>query len=303
MGKVNFSVFYDGPALREGRMNVRDLAPALLALGDAVEAANRVLNQDRANVSVHVKTFPGGCFGITLELLQSYRQQIVDLFSGSDITAAVNILVFLGLLKAPTVGLIGLLKRAKGRPPARVRNLDSGSTVFEFSVGEEPVQMPHQVALLYSDYGVRDSLRKTLEPLNREGIEALHTSDGQDVQERVTRQDVPSFVVPQAELDSMEEPLVDSEDIRLFTIVSLSFKEDNKWRLYDGASTVNVIISDRAFLDKVDASSISFSKGDKLKVRLRTRQSFTADGIKTEYEALEILEHRPAIKQIRLPLA
>ncbi|XNL40222.1 hypothetical protein NBN09_00690 [Burkholderia lata] len=86
-----------------------------------------------------------------------------------------------------------------------------------------------------------------------------------------------------------------------FSIVSLAFKDDNKWRLYDGAGTIHAAIADIDFLKRVDNNQVSFSKGDVPVCNVRVQQWQTADGAKTEYEVTQVLEHRPAARQIQLP--
>jgi len=55
MSMASFSVAFCGSALDKGTMDVRELAPSLLAFGALLEESNRVLNGNAAAVSVKVK--------------------------------------------------------------------------------------------------------------------------------------------------------------------------------------------------------------------------------------------------------
>ena len=44
MTKSCFEIAFEGEPFEEGEIDVRDLAPTLLAFGDVVQAANKVLN-------------------------------------------------------------------------------------------------------------------------------------------------------------------------------------------------------------------------------------------------------------------
>jgi hypothetical protein len=50
-----FSVIYHGDSVEKGQMDVKELAPSLLALNDLIEEANRTLNGSRTKVSLRVK--------------------------------------------------------------------------------------------------------------------------------------------------------------------------------------------------------------------------------------------------------
>ena len=54
MSRATFTIAYDGPALTNHTMDVRDLAPAMLAVGQLCDAANVVLNGERSKIQVHV---------------------------------------------------------------------------------------------------------------------------------------------------------------------------------------------------------------------------------------------------------
>ena len=79
---------------------------------------------------------------------------------------------------------------------------------------------------------------------------------------------------------------------RALSIVSVVFKEDNKWRLSDGNNVFSVTISDVQFLEQIDEGAVSFSKKDILVCEMRTVQWETNSGLLTEYEVVKIIEHR-----------
>jgi hypothetical protein len=82
-----------------------------------------------------------------------------------------------------------------------------------------------------------------------------------------------------------------------FSIVSLSFKQGNKWRLNDGRTTLNVTVVDDGFLRRIDHSEIAFSKGDILicDVRVETRER--PGGLHAEFFIERVIEHRKPTQQ------
>ena len=86
--EAEFSVSYDGDALTEGAMDVRDLAPALIALGQSFERANALLNGDKASVSLRIRATQPGSFEIVL-ILQQLLENASDVLTDDWMTSAV----------------------------------------------------------------------------------------------------------------------------------------------------------------------------------------------------------------------
>jgi hypothetical protein len=291
MSTVQFQIFYSGPDLESGKMDVRELAPALLAVGGLLEESNRVLNGERSSVSVKVNRFEDGSFGINFEVIQNIKDQVIALFSGQEVTAASNMIQVLGFGGSSVFGLYKLIKWAKGRKP-NVNVIKEKNVELNF--GEETITIQKEVFDLYRDIKVRKEAENTVRPLEKEGVDRFEARYNNELIESVDKKEVAYFKVPEIEDEKIDEQETD----RSFTIHSLSFKEDNKWRLSDGTNVFFVTISDQEFLRKVNENLISFSKGDILRVRLRTKTWQVIDGIRTEYEAIEILEHRSAARQL-----
>ncbi len=304
MSKASFNVLYDGPALANSEMDVRELAPALLALGSLLEEANSVINDGRAQVSVQVKaTFKTGCFGIELEVIQSFLQQAHSLFSHDSVASAKELLEWLGLIQdnvgkivAGAGGLLLLIKKIRGRRINQVVLLDNGKVRVVMDDGA--IETEEKILTLYRQFRVRQALEGVLKPLESEGIDTFAVTNLKQTERfiEVTRAERPFFKTP----DPESELLADNEFEVNLQIVSISFQDGNKWRFNDGASVFYADMLDEAFAAQVAASATSFTKGDILKARVRRVQSVSGETFKTEYTVLKVLEHRKAAAQLKM---
>jgi hypothetical protein len=298
LSKANFTIAYDGRAIQDGSMDVRDLAPALMAVGQLFDAANRALNgSDAPAITVNVKATNHGSFEINLEVIQTFLESAKTFLTGDWITAALNLkeLVFGGVfVGGGTVGgLIWLIRKLRGRAPERIERLSDNSV--RITVDGKSYDIPLQLLRLYQDVAVRKAYEELVTiPLQKDGIDEFKVLEARKVVASVEKNESIYFIAPEP------EPVVVIEDIRrsAFSIVSLAFKEDNKWRLHDGNNQISAAIEDTDFLRKVDANLIRFAKGDVLVCEVKVRQVQTAQGLKTDYTVMRVLEHRAAARQI-----
>lgn len=302
MSHESFTIAYGGPALRDHAMDVRDLAPALLAVGQLFDAANTTLNGEGSQIRVKVKATSPGSFHIDLELVQSFLTNVLQVFATQTPTGAANLLGI--VLGGSTIGVMGtnslvwLVKRMKGKPPDKVVKTDPNTIAL--TIDGETFTVPLELMRLYQSVAVRDALQKVVEePLNKEGIEEFEVLNrDRQVVERVSKPEAEYFAKP----DLPDETLVETVRRSAFSIVSLAFKEDNKWRLYDGNTTISASVEDEDFLRQIDQNA-QFSKGDILLCDVRITQKNTRTGLKTEYVVERVVQHIPAARQLPLPLS
>jgi len=302
MSSAYLHVVYDGPALEQHRMDVRQLAPALLALGEVLEEANQVINDDRTKVSVQVRaSFKAGCFGIDFDVAQSFARQVMDFFNSDQVTAANNLLALLGFAGSGTAGVLGLIKWLRGRKIENVILLEEGR-VRVVVEGDDAIETERAVIDLFRSYRLRKALDAAVKkPLDEDGIDSFATTTDPNKVEfaTVSKADRHYYATPPQE----DELISETEDVVVLQLVNIAFREDNKWRFSDGSSTFFAEVQDEDFRRRVDENDVSFSKGDILKVRLAKRQTLVNEDMKAEYKVLEVLEHRKASTQLKLPFS
>jgi hypothetical protein len=295
---AHFRITYDGPALANSEMEVRSLAPALHAIGDLLEAANRAINGNQSKVAVNVRaSFKTGCFGIDLVIVQGWLRDVVDMFNSREVTAAVNILGLLGLSgTAVAKSLIGVLKWLRGRKIMRVQRMNDHAVLF---VDEDQLEIELDVLKLLADIETRKALEAVVrEPLQREGINVFSSGTDDSVDVTINDNETFWFITPDAEEQTLSE--LDSEES--LQLVAVVFKDDNKWRFSDGASTFYATLADDEFLQRVNLDEERFGKNDLFRVKLTRRQYLDVGGVmRQEVIVHKVIEHTPAMRQLRLP--
>jgi hypothetical protein len=183
----------------------------------------------------------------------------------------------------------------RGRRPDKVERLSDSHVRVTF-MGES-FEIPLALMRLYQDLAVRTAAERVVaEPLKREGIDTFEVRQDRRPLITVNKDEKEFFAKPELP----EETLVESTRRAAFSIISLAFKEDRKWRLYDGNTQISALIEDEDFQRRVDANQISFAKGDILLCDVRVIQKQTDRGLSTEYVVERVIEHRPALRQLPL---
>lgn len=291
MSRADFTLTYDGPALQNHEMDVRELAPAMLGVGELFDAMNLLLNGETAEVKVNVRAHEPGCFSVVFDIVQGWKDGAIALLSGDMVTSAIN----LKELLLGGVGLIWWIRKHRGKTPDKVERL-SGNMI-RVTYGDESFDVPLELLRLYQDLAVRSALEKVVHrPLQAPGIDLVEFGARSLPDQRVNAEDADAFRTPEIP----ERVLVKDVREAAFSIVSLAFKEDNKWRLHDGSNAVNAVIRDEEFLARVDRNQIRFAKGDVLICEVEFTQKQTAKGLVTENIVTKVKQHIAAPRQLSL---
>lgn len=296
---ARFHLVYDGPALVQHQMDVRALAPALLAMGNLVERANDILNGQQAKVSVNVHaSFKSGSFGIDLELAQSLWQRVLELANSPTATGIVQIVGLLGIGKATHKGLVQVVVWLRGRGVKQIVPISDG--LVRLFVDNEHLDVEERVLQLLQDYKIRQALEGVIaEPLAKEGIDTVAVVDqkAQHVLVSIDRTQAHYFKAPNPE----EETLQTDEYIATLQVLTLAFQDGNKWRFTEGGGNMYfAVMRDESFLARVHLNQEQFAKDDIIKARVRRTQRLTKEGLKADYDIVEVLEHRSAAPKVQL---
>lgn len=175
------------------------------------------------------------------------------------------------------------------------KDLPSGQVRVTLSDGTT-IEIPTTVLTLYDSLHIRATAAQVVAPLQREGVSEVQfrTDDGVPML-LIDEGDLPAFDVGEI----ADEPLSDDIETTHVSIATAAFIEGNKWRVSSDDQTFYAGMDDPAFLESVNQGE-KFAKGDVLKVRMRVIQSRGPSGLQTQRSIVEVLDHIPRERQLRL---
>ncbi|WP_239807308.1 hypothetical protein [Croceicoccus hydrothermalis] len=176
---VRTRIRYDGPALIGHEMDVQELAPALLAMAEIVQIANRKFNGEAVAIRVMVDAdVEQQCFQLDLSLVQSVLNQAATLLGHRDLATAKEIAEWIGIIGGSGLGLFALLKRIYGKgdtsPAVTFSTGDqTGTTIINIAGDAHGIVVPTETARLLVDQDVQKNVRGVLKPLEHDGYEDI----------------------------------------------------------------------------------------------------------------------------------
>lgn len=303
MPRTHIRMRYDGPAVASHRMDVADLAPALLALGELCKLANRKFNGDRAAVRVLIHAdAEHQCFELGFDLVQSLWTQALDWVGNDQVHRTKELLEWLGILGtvAGPLGLLQFLAWRKRRAVSRTETaLRDGRDVVIVHVegdGNNVAVYREAYELAQTKPAVKHA-KKLVEPLKQEGYEALEFDaklkgrEGKRI-DKTQAEHIMRTEEPEEGEEGVEAPQTITAWVKVYSPV---FDPNaDHWRFQFGDSHPYMDISETDIAEQALKRGGS-SVDDAYKVRLEIRQSRTSDGgFKTKCKILEVLEFRPA---------
>ncbi len=173
---VRTTLKYDGPALSGHEMDVQDLAPALLALADMIQIANKRFNGDHASIKVLVNAdVEQKCFMIDISLVQSFLEQAKGFLGDDSVKTAKEIAEWIGILSGGGLGLFKLLKfireAKQAQTPFQIENSSDGNITI---IGNgKQITIPREVYNLALEPKMIEKAKAVMRPLEKEGYETL----------------------------------------------------------------------------------------------------------------------------------
>lgn len=271
MAETSFQVKYDGEALRDGRMPVRDLAPALLALGQLFTEASQLLYPENDPVSLEIEATREGSFEV--ELILHGAGMAWDQLSTNPMESAAALVVFKEIVIGNSVdpSLFGLIKWLKNK---LVQQESDGPNPGEVTLRAEDgseITVKAEVAALNQDPQIRKKIREVVEPLRREGVDKFEVRSDAKPTVELGEDDVPAFEIPEVE----EAEIVSQDEIDVHLDVFMPDLEkggNRKWRFGGLGETFSAPIEDAEFMEKVNQHEEVFGVGDQLRSRLQIIQ-------------------------------
>lgn len=286
----NFLLKYDGAAVASNTMEVSQLAPALMALSDALSGLNQLTNKDNAKVSLQVRALNKGSFIVDLELLQDYLCQLGSLLTGTGVSAYCNA----STIVASLIEIFTLKKWLDGRKPDHIQISEDHKQVT-FELKTETFTISYSAYQGFRNSAINSACTQIAAPLSQDGFDSFSISDTQQIA-AFTKQDLPALGA------APEDEVLTSHTAKCVVMIeTAAFKDKAKWKVKIGdQNSVFVSIQDEEFLKNIDNGTELFGKGDVLLVDMETKQLLSSGKLTIQYTITKVHQHKRSPEQLSM---
>lgn len=279
--ETNFALRYSGPAVESGLMDVYEASANMIAFSDFVVLGAKAAYGSTVEARAAVAGFGRGSFVTNL---------VFDVVgTSSTIFANVDPHTLWSVVKES----LGLWKMLRGSPPSRVEYQGQTALVTN-NHGEVKQVSIGALTVVFSDKGSESAEQFIHKALAKEGMDAIEIAADARALDRVSQAEAKYFV-PVAPSKTITDVVV-----RMGLVLeSPVFKEDDKWRFYDGQQSFYAQVEDREFLARVDAGE-PFRKGDVIIADVRINQQQSGMKLVAERAISKVIDHKAGPKQLSL---
>lgn len=293
MLRSSITVTYNGPALDDHTMDIKDLAPSVLALSELFELANNELNNGKAKTSLRIVGFESNCVTIPITIDQSVIEGFLNLIQNKETLSPLVLATMLGF--SDQVGLLQLLLWVKGREITKTAEKSNGKV--ELFIKDESLEIGSVLWGLFKNVKIRRSIEKFSAPVrDNPDIDNVTVKTEKNAPVIIDKEAAKKLIAPILE----EEILKDSTDMVILEVRTINWGAGSKWRFSRGAGgTFWASILDPDFNERKKNRQELFGEGDLLEVDLRTVQYMSPEGLKERQEVIKVHRKLP-LKQTQL---
>ena len=190
-------------------MDVRDLAPALIAFSDLIRQISDVIGSEHnIKVMLNADSIRRGSFDITFLLDINILEQAKLFMSGAEESGLKDLMEVLGWGGTATAGVFSLIKRIRGRKITGITSESDEQATVHLS-DEESLIIKQKLLNVYLNVDCRKSIEKIVAPVSQEGIDSFEIRDANDKDnekpiERIEKQSLSISKLPKLLLSPMK---------------------------------------------------------------------------------------------------
>ena len=242
MKSQGLNIYYEGNQYKDGKIDIKEFAPSLLAFGELIEESNQAINNNKTEIKTYITTdFENKCFKCKLSLESSNivtsAKNLFGLKETLNIQELLELLGFIGVGTAGTVitSYVAYKLIEKGRKVKKHTILQNGNV--ELAIEETIVTVEFNLfKLIKASWQKKSSIHKNFEKHLTSKGEIGYSNKDDDKITKITKECKKAILAS----DENRERLEASQDpIRTnLTIRIVDFYGDQKWTFMYAGKTL-----------------------------------------------------------------